>query len=84
VAASTGACVEPEVVAALREIRGGNFDADPGREQVADAIEGLSLDGDAADARDALAAALRDSGAESIRIISAAQAFAAQVAVPEC
>lgn len=84
VAPSLAACLEPDVVAALDEIRGGTFDTEPGREDVADALDTLPLDGAASDARDSLAAALRDADAESSMIVSAAQRLAAEVALPEC
>jgi hypothetical protein len=82
--ASSGPCLDADVVAALDEIRGGNFDTDPPREGVADALDTIQLDGDAAAARDSLADALRDADAEAFTIVSAAQALAAQVALPEC
>lgn len=81
---ATGSCLSTEVLAAIHELSGGNMDPDPGRGEVADALEALDLSGAAADARDAAVGHLRENPPGETQVITSILELRAQTALPEC
>lgn len=77
-------CLPPDVVAALDQIGNGDLDTDPSLEAVADALDGLELEGAAGEARDAFVDRLREEPPQESYVVTALLALRAQVALPEC
>lgn len=82
--AETGMCLDQDVIAAIDELDSGNLQTDPSPAQVADALEGLQLTGDAADARDAVVTRLREDPMNETAVVTSILALKAQVALPAC
>lgn len=82
--AGGGDCLDGRVLAAIDELDGGELNTDPPRAEVADALEGLPMDGTAAEARDAFVDALREDPPNETNIVVQAMRLQSEIALPEC
>ena len=78
------ACLDPDVVAAIEQLEEGDLDTETALTDVADALEALDLDGEAADARDSLVTTLREDAPDETAIVSGIAFLNSRVALPEC
>ena len=82
--ADAAACLDPDVVAAIEQLEEGDLDTETALTDVADALEALDLDGEAADARDSLVTTLREDAPDETAIVSGIAFLNSRVALPEC